>query len=185
MNDKKEKVSLLNIYWVFVQMGAVCFGGGYAMLPILERELVNKRGWTTKENIIDYYAIGQCTPGVIAVNTSTFVGNEIGGIFGGIAGTLGFITPSIVIISLIAKLLQNFAHITVIQNAFTGIRICVCALIVDATVKLWKSAIKDRLGVVIFLIVVVVSAIFDISPIFYVVISGATGYFAKKIGGNK
>ena len=68
---------LLNLYWIFVKMGAVCFGGGYAMLPILERELVLKRGWVTKEEIIDYYALGQCTPGVIAVNTSTFVGNKL------------------------------------------------------------------------------------------------------------
>ena len=79
---------LLNLYWIFVKMGAVCFGGGYAMLPILERELVLKRGWVTKEEIIDYYALGQCTPGVIAVNTSTFVGNKLAGNFGGIIATL-------------------------------------------------------------------------------------------------
>lgn len=115
---------LLNLYWIFVKMGAMCFGGGYAMLPILERELVLKRGWVTKEEIVDYYALGQCTPGVIAVNTSTFVGNKLAGNFGGIIATLGFITPSIVIITIIGTLLENFAHIEIVQNAFSGIRCC-------------------------------------------------------------
>lgn len=180
----KKNVNPLTIYWVFAQMGAVCFGGGYAMLPILERELVDKRGWTTKENIIDYYAIGQCTPGVIAVNTSTFVGNEIGGILGGIAGTLGFVTPSLVIIMFIAALLQNFAHIAMVQYAFSGIRICVCALIVDATIKLWKSAIKDKLGVVLFIVVMLISTFVDINPIFIIVGAGIIGIIAKRIGGE-
>ena len=157
---------LLNLYWIFVKMGAVCFGGGYAMLPILERELVLKRGWVTKEEIIDYYALGQCTPGVIAVNTSTFVGNKLAGNFGGIIATLGFITPSIVIITIIGTLLENFAHIEIVQNAFSGIRICVCVLIINATVNLWKTAITDKFGLVMFVIVLVLSSFLNISPIF-------------------
>ena len=178
---KVKMKKLLVIYWTFFKMGAVCFGGGYAMLPILERELVKKRGWTTKENLIDYYAIGQCTPGVIAVNTSTFVGNEIGGIFGGIMGTLGFITPSIIIITLIAALLSNFAHIDMVQRAFGGIRICVCALMFMAVAKLWKSAVKDMLGTVIFIMVAGCSVFLDISPVIYVILAATVGIIADKI----
>ena len=176
---------LLNLYWIFVKMGAVCFGGGYAMLPILERELVLKRGWVTKEEIIDYYALGQCTPGVIAVNTSTFVGNNLAGNFGGIIATLGFITPSIVIITIIGTLLENFAHIEIVQNAFSGIRICVCVLIINATVNLWKTAITDKFGLVMFVIVLVLSSFLNISPIFFVLGSGFLGFLFKTLGGKK
>lgn len=176
---------LLNLYWIFVKMGAVCFGGGYAMLPILERELVLKRGWVTKEEIIDYYALGQCTPGVIAVNTSTFVGNKLAGNFGGIIATLGFITTSIVIITIIGTLLENFAHIEIVQNAFSGIRICVCVLIINATVNLWKTAITDKFGLVMFVIVLVLSSFLNISPIFFVLGSGFLGFLFKTLGGKK
>lgn len=176
---------LLNLYWIFLKMGAVCFGGGYAMLPILERELVLKRGWVTKEEIIDYYALGQCTPGVIAVNTSTFVGNKLAGNFGGIIATLGFITPSIVIITIIGTLLENFAHIEIVQNAFSGIRICVCVLIINATVNLWKTAITDKFGLVMFVIVLVFSSFLNISPIFFVLGSGFLGFLFKTLGGKK
>lgn len=175
---------LLDLYWVFAKMGAVCFGGGYAMLPILERELVNKRGWVTKEEIIDYYALGQCTPGVIAVNTATFVGNKLAGIFGGIIATLGFITPSVVIIGIIGSVLQNFAHIEMVQQAFAGIRICVCVLIVNATVNLWKSAVTDKFGVVLFIIVFLLSSFINISPVFFVVGAGLLGLAFKSLGGN-
>ena len=164
---------LLNLYWIFLKMGAVCFGGGYAMLPILERELVLKRGWVTKEEIIDYYALGQCTPGVIAVNTSTII------------ATLGFITPSIVIITIIGTLLENFAHIEIVQNAFSGIRICVCVLIINATVNLWKTAITDKFGLVMFVIVLVLSSFLNISPIFFVLGSGFLGFLFKTLGGKK
>lgn len=176
---------LLNLYWIFVKMGAMCFGGGYAMLPILERELVLKRGWVTKEEIVDYYALGQCTPGVIAVNTSTFVGNKLAGNFGGIIATLGFITPSIVIITIIGTLLENFAHIEIVQNAFSGIRICVCVLIINATVNLWKTAITDKFGLVMFVIVLVLSSFLNISPIFFVLGSGFLGFLFKTLGGKK
>ena len=182
MNTDKKYKNLLEIYTVFFRMGAVCFGGGYAMLPLIERELVIKRGWTTKENIIDYYALGQCTPGVIAVNTSTFVGNEVAGVWGGIIGTLGFITPSVAVITLIAALLSNFAHIEMVQRAFSGIRICVCVLIIDATLKLWKNAVKDRLGLVIFILTIVTACYVKISPVFYILFAGIVGFAAGKVG---
>lgn len=125
---------LLNLYWIFVKMGAVCFGGGYAMLPILKENIFKKRLGNKRGNY-RLLCLGQCTPGVIAVNTSTFVGNKLAGNFGGIIATLGFITPSIVIITIIGTLLENFAHIEIVQNAFPGIRICVSVLIINATCK--------------------------------------------------
>lgn len=172
---------LLKIYLLFVKMGSVCFGGGYAMLPILERELVTNRGWCTKEELIDYYAIGQCTPGVIAVNTSTFIGHKLKGIPGGIIATLGFITPSIIIISILATILNYITDLPVVDYAFSGIRICVCVLIVSATVKLWKSAITNKVGIGIFLVVFLLSAIWDISPIIVVISAGVFGFIYETI----
>lgn len=176
---------LLNLYLLFARMGAVCFGGGYAMLPILERELVTKRGWCTKEELIDYYAIGQCTPGVIAVNTSTFIGHKLKGILGGIVATLGFITPSVIIISAIAVILQYITDLPVVTYAFSGIRICVCVLIITATINLWKSAIKDKIGIMLFLIVFILSAVLSISPIIVVLASGLFGYIWGSITEKK
>ena len=111
---------LLELYRAFIKIGAVTFGGGYAMLPIIQRDIVEKRGWATKEEIADYYAIGQCTPGIIAINTATFVGYKQKGVAGGIVATLGFVTPALFIITIIAALLSNFAHLPIVQNAFAG-----------------------------------------------------------------
>lgn len=173
------------LYLLFVKMGSVCFGGGYAMLPILERELVTNRGWCTKEELIDYYAIGQCTPGVIAVNTSTFIGHKLKGIPGGIVATLGFVTPSIIIITILATILQYITDLPVVTYAFSGIRICVCVLIISATIKLWKNAITDKIGVVIFLIVFLLSAIWGISPIIVIVAAGLFGFVYRTIADKK
>ena len=176
---------LLDLFLTFARIGGLTFGGGYAMLPILQREVAENKKWTTEEELMDYYAIGQCTPGVIAVNTSTFVGNKLAGNFGGIIATLGFITPSIVIITIIGTLLENFAHIEIVQNAFSGIRICVCVLIINATVNLWKTAITDKFGLVMFVIVLVLSSFLNISPIFFVLGSGFLGFLFKTLGGKK
>ena len=125
---------LFELFWLFAKMGSVTFGGGYAMLPILQRELVENRGWVTNEELADFYAVGQCTPGIIAVNTSTFIGEKRRGIAGGIAATLGFVFPSLIIISLIAAFLSNFAELAVVKNAFAGIQVCVCVLILNAVI---------------------------------------------------
>lgn len=182
--------ALLELYLLFAKMGSVCFGGGYAMLPILERELVENRGWCTKEELIDYYAIGQCTPGVIAVNTSTFIGHKLKGIPGAVAATLGFVTPSIIIISILATILEYITDLPIVNYAFSGIRICVCVLIISATVKLWKSAVTNKFGIGIFAVVFLLSALWGISPVIIVVSAGVFGYIIKtiedkKTGGNK
>jgi chromate transporter len=114
---------LLELVWTFAYIGAFTFGGGYAMLPMLKREIVEKKHWATIDEIMDYFAIGQCTPGIIAVNTATFIGYKRKGVAGGIFATLGLVLPSLVIISVIAAGLENFAHIAAVQHAFAGIRV--------------------------------------------------------------
>ena len=121
---------IIQLFLAFAKIGAVTFGGGYAMLPILQRDIVNKYGWATDDELMDYFAIGQCTPGVIAVNTATFIGYKRKGIAGGIFATLGVVFPSVVIISIIAAFVKNYADIEAVKYAFNGIRVCVCVLIV-------------------------------------------------------
>ena len=149
---------LFDLFWTFCKIGALTFGGGYAMLPLIQREIVENKKWSTEKEILDYYAVGQCTPGVIAVNTATFIGYKLKGIIGGIVATLGVIFPSIVIILIIATFLQNFADLAIVQSAFAGIRVAVVALIITTVVKLIKSSIKDYLGVIIAIIAFVISA---------------------------
>ncbi len=149
---------LLEIYTAFFKIGCVNFGGGYAMLPLLEKDLVIKRGWTTMEDLRDYYAIGQCTPGVIALNVSTFIGYRRKGIPGVIAATLGFLTGPIAIILLIASCLRSFAEIPAVQHAFAGIRVCVCVLILSAILRLWKKSVPDRTALVLYLVIFALAA---------------------------
>ena len=127
----------------FFKIGIMTFGGGYAMLPMLQRELVENRKWVTEEEILNYFAIGQCTPGVIAVNTATFVGYKRCKIPGAIFATIGVVLPSMIIITIIAAVLSNFAHIPAVQHAFAGIRIAVSALIVASVIKLIKTNEMD------------------------------------------
>ena len=134
---------LLDLFLTFAKVGVMTFGGGYAMLPILQREVVEKKKWATEDQLADYYAVGQCTPGVIAVNTATFVGSSQGGIPGGIIATLGVVFPSIVIILAIAAFLSNFMHLEAVAHAFNGVRAGVVALILASVIKLFKGAVED------------------------------------------
>lgn len=174
-NEKVMKMELLNLFWVFAKIGAVTFGGGLAMLPILQREIVDKRNWATEEELLDYYAIGQCTPGIIAVNTATFIGYKRKGILGGIMATLGVIFPSIVIITIIAAFVQNFLEYEFVTYAFNGIRVCVCVLIFDAVLKLWKKAVIDMPSAFIFLAAFLVSLLTSLPIIGVVIGAGAAG----------
>jgi chromate transporter len=173
---------LWQLFVSFAKVGVLTFGGGYAMIPMLEREIVDRRGWATSEELMDYYAVGQCTPGVIAVNTATFIGYKVAGPAGGVAATLGVVFPSVVIICLIAGILTNFADIPAVKSAFTAIRVCVCVLIFNAVVKLWKGAVKDKAGLVLFLIVFVLSLFFDISPVVFVLFCALAGLVLTRTG---
>lgn len=173
------------LFITFAKVGVMTFGGGYAMLPILEREVVDGKGWVTTEELMDYYAVGQCTPGVIAVNTATFVGHKLAGNLGGIIATLGVVFPSVVIITLIAGILQNFSHLAVVQNAFAGIRVCVCVLVFNAVVKLWKKAVVDKWTLILFLLVFLLSLFLDLSPVIFVVVTAVAGILLTVTGVRK
>ena len=175
-------MKLLSLFLSFAKVGVLTFGGGYAMIPILEREIVDRQGWASSEELMDYYAVGQCTPGVIAVNTATFIGYKVAGNLGGIMATLGVVFPSLVIITLIAGILTNFADVPAVKSAFAAIRACVCVLIFNAVLKLWKSAVKDRPALVIFVLVLGLSLVFDISPVVFVFLCGVAGVALTRLG---
>ena len=176
---------LLRLFFAFAKVGAMTFGGGYAMLPVLQREVVEKRGWATDEELADYFAIGQCTPGVIAVNTATFIGQKRRGVLGGVAATLGVVFPSLLIITALAGVITAFSHMDWVRHAFAGIRVCVCVLIGNAVVKLWKSAVKDRWTLAIFLAVFAGAVFLDLSPVAYVLAAAAAGIAIRTVRGRQ
>ena len=140
---KNKLKELLELYLAFVKIGSFTFGGGLAMMPIMQRELIEKRGWITEEELIDYFAIGQSTPGIIAVNVATFVGYKKLGWFGGIIGTLGVVTPSWVIIMLLAGAISSVDKYPLAQKALKGINVAVAALLTSVIVKFSKKTIKS------------------------------------------
>lgn len=166
---------LLELFIIFCKIGGFTFGGGYAMLPIIQKEIVEKRNWSTDEEIIDYYAIGQCTPGIIAVNTATFIGYKRKGIIGAIFATTGMVFPSLVIIITIAKFFKHFQNYSFIQNAFGGIRIVVVALIVNTVVNMYKQSVKDSIGIIIFILAFTAISFMNISPITIIIVSALIG----------
>lgn len=192
----------LDLFLTFARVGVCTFGGGYAMLPLLQREIVEKKGWATEEELTDYFAIGQCTPGVIAVNTATFVGQKHRGISGGVCATLGLVFPSIVIIMVIAAFIQNFAHLAVVKHAFAGVRACVCALVLSSVLKLAKKSLVDKPTVIIFGVVLVFAVVgnfvtfdtaarwgavlnFLLSPVVLVVAAGVAGLCIRSAKGGR
>jgi chromate transporter len=160
---------LIELFVSFMYVGLMTFGGGYAMLPMLTREIVEKRHWATEEEMLDYFAISQCTPGVIAVNTATFVGYRRRKALGAALATFGVVLPSLVIILLIAIFLSNFMEIGWIAHAFAGIRIAVCALIISTVVKLFKNNAGTWLKAFIAAVAFICVAILSLSPIYVVV----------------
>ena len=174
----------LELFLTFAKMGVMTFGGGMAMLPILQREVGEDRHWATEEELVDYYAIGQCTPGIIAVNTATFVGQKRKGALGGIVATLGMVFPSLVIISILAGLITNFSSVTWVQDAFAGIQVCVCVLIFNAVVKLLKKSVIDKRTSVIFLLVMIGSTLLNLSPVWFVLLAALAGIVLKNLEGG-
>ena len=166
---------LLSLFFIFAKCGVCTFGGGYAMLPILQRELVNNRGWVTDDEITDYYAVGQCTPGIIAVNVATFIGMKRRGWLGAVFSTLGIVFPSVVIISVIAALVSGFADNVYVAHALAGIRAAVCGLVAVTVYGLIKKNIKDVFSTVLAVASFVVALITDISPVFVVVLAALLG----------
>lgn len=173
--------TLFKLFLTFFKLGATNFGGGYALLPLLEKEIVEKRKWATREEVQDYYAVGQCTPGVISVNVSTFIGFKQKGILGGIIATLGFITPAFLIILLVATVLTNFMDNEYVVHAFNGITICVCVLIFKTVITMLKKNIMDTYTLMMYGAVLVLSLLNLIPAIFLVLICGGLGVVVNVI----
>lgn len=182
---------LLELFLIFAKIGLFTFGGGYAMFPILKGELIEKRGWITEDELLDYYAIGQCTPGIIAVNVATFVGKKLKGIIGAAFTTTGVIFPSVIIITVIASCINNFADLWFVQSAFSGIRVAVIVLILNTIISMWKKSVQKPFDYIVFLLALVLSFFNILSSVLVVVLSAVAGIIYTinhkgiKKGGNK
>lgn len=185
LHERTKAMELLKIFFTFCRIGGLTFGGGVAMLPMLTKEVVEKNHWATEEELLDCYAIGQTTPGVIAVNTSTFIGYKQKGVPGAIVATLGMVFPSIVIICIIASVLQGFSTNENVQHAFAAIRVAVSVLIVEAVIKMGKTSLKNKTGIIIAVLAFLVIAVFSASPIYIVIAAFLLGFIKTKGGGAK
>ena len=170
---------MLDLFLTFARIGVVTFGGGYAMLPILQREIVENKKWGTDEELADYYAISQCTPGVIAVNVATFIGRKQRGIAGGVVATLGVVFPSLVIIALLAGVIQAYSELEWVKHAFAGVRVCVCVLIFNSVLKLFRKAVFDKYTLGIYLAVLAGAVFLNLSPVVFVVLAGVAGVLLR------
>ncbi len=176
---------LFDLFVSFFKIGLFTFGGGYAMLPMLQREVQDRHGWVTEEEILNYYAIGQCTPGVIAVNTATFVGTKLAGAVGGAVATLAVVCPSVIIITVISTVLKNFSEIVVVQHAFAGIRVAVAALVVSSVWKLYRKGVKGALANGIFAASLLLVVLLDLSPVWVVLAALILGVVRTWKGAGK
>lgn len=176
---------LLSLFLTFAKLGAITFGGGLTMLPLLKREIVEKKGWATEEELLDYYAVGQCTPGIIAVNTATFIGYNRAGWLGGVFATLGMITPSVIIIILIAALLSQVIAYPIVGYALAGIRAAVCAMMANTCISLAKKSIKDGVGGAIFAVVFALSFFLDVPSVPLIVAAALIGLLVSHLKGKK
>lgn len=167
------------LFIAFVRIGAFTFGGGYAMLPMLEREVVEQHHWATSDELLNFYAVSQCTPGVIAVNVATMVGSRVAGTLGAAVATFGVVLPSFIIILLIASLLQTVSHLAIIQHAFAGIRIAVGALILSTIVKLLKSSVNDKVTTLLFCATLLCMLMADVTPVIIIAIAALVGISLK------
>ena len=173
---------LFDLFKTFCRIGGLTFGGGYAMLPMLQKEVVDERKWATNDELLDYYAVGQATPGIIAVNTATFVGYKVKGIWGALFATLGVVFPSFIIILVIASFLQNFSKYVIVQNAFSGIRVAVGVLILNAIIGLLKKSVVNKISTVIFIVTCLFGIVLNISPIYIVISACIIGILISYIG---
>ena len=169
------------LFWTFAKVGVMTFGGGYAMLPLLKREIVNKHGWSTEEELLDTFAISQVIPGIIAVNTANFVGHKQKGRLGALAAVLGMLAPSIIIISIIFHVLQQFQSLSWVQNAFSGVRIVVGALILYSVISMAKKALIDWFTVLLFAAAAVLLVFFKVNPVWVVLVGALLGVLKKRL----
>lgn len=173
---------LIDLYIAFFRIGGLTFGGGLAMLPMLKHELIEKRKWVTEEEILDYYAIGQCTPGIIAVNTATFVGFKKRGVLGAIFSTLGMVSPSVIIITIIAMFMQQIMSNQIVIHALNGIKVVICALLLNTVITLGKKSMVNKTTTVIAIVTFVLAMFTPLPTVLIVVLAAAFGIIMYKTG---
>lgn len=173
---------LWQLFFSFFKVGLFTFGGGYAMIPLLQAELVEKRKWISESDLMDYFSIGQCTPGIIAVNVATFCGYKMKAKTGAVIATFGIIVPSMILIILIASVLHNFLDNLYVIHAFAGVRIVVVALIAETLISFWKKGIRDKTGIAVFLVSIGLLIGLGVSPAVIVLLAVAFGLILQKWG---
>lgn len=166
----KKLKQFLELYYVFAKIGTFTIGGGLAMMPMIQKELIEKRHWITDDELLDYYAVGQSTPGIVAVNVSTFVGYKQLGILGGIIATFGMVTPSLVIIMLLAKFINSIDDFPIVQKALKGINVAVTALLTSVVINFSKKTIKSVFNAICMMISFVIVFFLKIQS-FYIIIA--------------
>ena len=167
------------LFLTFAKIGVMTFGGGMAMLPMLQREIIENKHWTSEDELAGYYAIGQCTPGIIAVNTATFIGNSIAGPIGGIIATLGVVFPSLIIITFLANIIQRYSEMPIVKSAFAGIQVAVCVLIFNSVMKLAKRSVIDKITAFIFVAIILAGYFLNVSPVIFIIIAAVVGMLIK------
>lgn len=185
---KDKKVSLLDLFGVFAKIGGLTVGGGLAMVAVIERELVTKRKWITDEELLDMIAVAESTPGVIAVNSATFVGYKLRGFLGALVSTIGVVLPSFVLISLIALVFEWFLGFEIIQFAFKGANAAVAVLILNAALKLFKKCEKSAytyIALALAIVLGLIFMIFSISTVIIIIIGLIIGVVYYTILDNK
>ena len=169
MNMIDKIKNLFNLYFSFAKIGTFTIGGGFAMMPMMQSELIEKRKWITDEELIDYYAVGQSTPGIVAVNVATFVGYKQMGIIGGIFATLGMVSPSLVIIMILASLINSINDFPIIQKALKGINVAVAALLTSTIINFMKKTIKKFTNAIFMMISFLLVFVFKL-PSFWIIL---------------
>lgn len=180
MSKKEEAKRLLDIFLIFLKLGTFTFGGGFAMIPLIEEEVVHKKKWADQQEIIDVFAVAQSIPGAIAINSATFIGYKIAGRKGAIVATIGVVIPSVFIITLIASVFSRFQDNEVVQAAFLGIRSCVVALILSATLSMGKKVVIDKLTLILTILTVISILALNVHPIITIIVGGLIGLMIVK-----
>ena len=180
MSKKEEAKRLLDIFLIFLKLGTFTFGGGFAMIPLIEEEVVHKKKWADQQEIIDVFAVAQSIPGAIAINSATFIGYKIAGRKGAIVATIGVVIPSVFIITLIASVFSRFQDNEIVQAAFLGIRSCVVALILSATLSMGKKVVIDKLTLILTILTVVSILALNVHPIITIIVGGLIGLIIVK-----
>lgn len=168
MKKDSKLFQFIDIFFAFVKIGAFTIGGGLAMMPMMQKELIQKRNWITDEELIDYYAVGQSTPGIVAINVSTFVGYKRLGVLGGIVATIGMVTPSLIIIMLLATLINNISDYPYVQKALKGINVAVAALLTSVILNFSKKTIKNVWNAVFMVIGFILVFVFKIPSVWII-----------------